>query len=147
MFNKFRINASTSVLVLMLMITFIVVSFVATDTANADDNVVCKQLEIRYYYCSSWEYENGTPLYSRCRILVVGGMEDADHPEYTEEEVWGWRPVYEYRGFWPFVERVIVAWDRYYIRTDRIHHDHSYRTIWSPDKIYKFTDRYHWKCR
>ena len=45
--------------------------FVTTETANADDNIVYKRCEIRYYYCLSAEFQNGTPIYSRASVATL----------------------------------------------------------------------------
>lgn len=121
--------------------------FVTTETANADDNIVYKRCEIRYYYCLSAEFQNGTPIYSRASVATLGGMEDDDHPEYTDKRIYRPKPRYEWRGFPPFMWRVLVGFDWIYVKTVQIHNDHDVTVIWEPDKIYKFTDRYHWSCR
>lgn len=117
--------------------------FVTTQTANADDNIVYKRCEIRYYYCLSAEFQNGTPIYSKVSVATMGGMEDADHPEYTEKDIYRPVPIYE----WSWFRRIIVGYEWVYVKTVDIHNDHDVTVIWEPDKTYKFTDRYHWSCR
>lgn len=107
----------------MFVFTSVVASFVITETASADNNIVYKRLTITYYYCSSVEYVSGTPIYSTCSTSE-DGMEDAEHPPDTEEEVWGWRPIYEWRGWGPWRDRVIVGFDREYLGIEYVHTDH-----------------------
>ena len=144
MFKNVKNRSITSLLVFVFVFTCVTASFVIIETAHADNNIVYKRYEITYYYCSSAEYASGTPIYSKC-VTREDGMEDDDHPEYTEEEVWGWKPVYEWR-WWP-PERVIVAWDPVFLGTKEVHNDHEYTIIWDPDIVTKRTDRTHWKCR
>lgn len=53
-------------------------------------------------------------------------MEDDDHQPYTVEEVSGYTLVYESIG----EERIILAFDRVYLGTERVHTDHPYTVIW-----------------
>ena len=145
---NFKKTVTTSFAISVLVFTYVFVSLFMIEEADADNNIVYKRLHITYYYCSSVLYETGVPIYSTCTVSEDGGMEDADHPPYTDEEVWGYRPVFEFVGDPPNVERKIVAWDYVLLWINRdVHHDHSYTVIWNQDVISKKTNRQHWKCR